>query len=125
MTDVNDLIRNAVANAVATEMLNDDVTKAFIMTALNEKRHGPNQRGHETPQSTFLVETVRNAIQQATERSVKEVVFARLPELEVMVTEQLTKSLPQIASALVSPLTKSQDHGNDWRINFNVTFEAP
>jgi hypothetical protein len=107
--DLNEVITSAVQARIEAEVLHalssDDTFARFVTAALRQKIDKPGGYGRE--KTTYLHETLKAAIEEATKQAVVKVVGEMAPQIEDEVAKAMRRDIKGIAGALVGSVDKA------------------
>lgn len=102
--DLNSVISNAVQARIEAQVMaalsGDEVFAQFVSSALSSEIVVRDKDFRER-RTTYLAETIRKALQEATQGAVEKVMVEIAPELEAEVAKELRRSVKGLASHLV------------------------
>jgi hypothetical protein len=103
--DLNSVIVAAVNArvevAVAEALAGDQFLATYIAAALNQEIEVKNRFDYKGTKTTFLKNSISEAIRGATERAVRSLIAEQSAEIEKLVATELRRQIPDIAKQLV------------------------
>lgn len=119
--DLNETIACAiqarVEAAVAAELSSSDLFAQFVQAALLETITVKD--GYKDRKTTYLRETISNAVKLAAKAAVQKHVIGEQELLEKLVATELRKQTKTTAEALVGKLVKTAESGYGITVNMN------
>lgn len=104
-TQIIAAVNTKIQASILEAMAGDEFLGQFVIAALNERVEV--DRYDRKKDSTFLHQTLKNSIQEATKAAVQELVDLEREQISQMVQEAIVKQLPSLADQLVNSLRSS------------------
>lgn len=123
--DLNQVIASAVQARIETEVLaalsGSEVIAQFVQAALQQPITV--RENYRDTKTTFLAETIKKTVQEATMAAVRKVVAEEAPAIEAEVTKELRKNVKTIAAQLVGSVEKAVTSPYGVRVELNYPDE--
>lgn len=111
--DLNTVIASAVQVRIETEVASalsgSELMGQYVAAALTEKITVRDSGTYRDRQTTYLRETIDEAVKGATKAAVNKVVAESAPEIEKLVAAELRKNIKGISAQIVGNLVSKAD----------------
>lgn len=111
--DLNQVIASAVQARIETEVASalagSDLMTQYVAAALHQKIMVKDRNSYRDRETTYMRETIDQAIREATKAAVAKVMAAEAEAIEQQVATELRKNIKGIASQLVGKLADAAE----------------
>lgn len=113
-SDLNAVISSAVQARIETEvaaaLAGSELMNQYVAAALTQKiQVGDDRDRYKKRETTFLAETIKQAIREATAAAVRKVVADEQEAIEAAVTTELRKNVKSIAKQITSSVVEAAE----------------
>lgn len=121
--DLNQVIASAVQARIETEvagaLAGSDLMAQYVSAALHQQIDVKDRDRYSTRKSTYLRETIDEAIRAATKAAVAKVIAEEAEAIEAQVATELRKNVKSIAKTLVGKVADAADSPYGVKVELN------